>query len=1070
MNLSAFFIDRPIFSSVLSILIVLVGLLAYFNLPVAQYPDVAPPTINVSASYPGASAKTVSETVATPLEQEINGVEGMIYMQSSSTADGAMALTVTFEPGTDIDFAQVLVQNRVARAEPSLPEIVRRTGVSTQKASTNFLLIVHLISPEETYDRLYISNYARLQLIDELLRVEGVGRIRVFGERDYSMRIWIDPERAAELDLTADEIVAALRGQNVQVASGTLNQAPITSDDPFQLSVQLQGRLSDPDEFDDIIVRTNGDGSLVRVRDIGRVELGAQDYSTNAYLDNAEAVAIPFFAQPGANAIETATAIQTRLEELSADFPDDLDYRIAYNPTRFIEQSVAGVYRTLAISSALVVLVIVVFLQSLRAAAIPVIAIPIALIGTFALMSAFGFSLNNLSLFGLVLAIGIVVDDAIVVVENVERNLGDGQDPRDAAVTTMKEVGTALVATTLVLAAVFVPTAFIPGLTGAFYRQFALTITAATIISTVVSLTLSPALARLFLKPPSDDGGGGFASKLLKPFSWFFSGFNAVFDRIETGYTAVVKRLVRMGLVVMVVYAGLLGAAWWVFNTAPAGFVPDQDQSYVITAVQLPPGSSLARTDEVVRRVGEIGLGVDGVEHAVQFAGFNGATFSTASNAGAIFFTLTDFADREGYKAIQQELQSAFRQQIGEAFVLVIVPPPIQGIGNGSGFNMMVQDRGGLGLDALNAATRELMAAANEDPDITNAITFFEVSTPEIFLDIDREKAELMGVPVEGVFGALETYLGSSYINDFNYLGRTYRVTAQADAPYRRTIDDVTRYYARNTAGEMVPVETVARAETRTGSQRVVRYNLYPSASLTGEPAEGVSSGAVLARMEALADEILPDGMSYEWTDLAYQQKQAGNTGTIAFGLAVLMVFLFLAAQFESLSVPLSIILIVPMGLLFAIVGVLVVGQANNILTQIGLVVLVALACKNAILIVEFAVQKREEGMDRFEAATTAAKLRFRPILMTAFSFILGTIPLLTASGAGSEMRNALGVAVFSGMLGVTLFGLFLTPVFYVLATKFSPEPETEDGPKAKNKTKAEDGTESEPEADAATA
>ena len=1045
MNLSSFFIDRPIFSGVLSILIVLVGVLAYLRLPVAQYPDVAPPTINVSAAYPGASAQTISETVATPLEQEINGVEGMIYMQSSSTADGTMALTVTFEPGTDIDFAQVLVQNRVARAEPALPEIVRRTGVSTQKASTSFLLIVHLVSPNETYDRLYISNYARLQLIDELLRVEGVGRVQVFGERDYAMRVWIDPERAAELDLTADEIVASLRGQNIQVASGTLNQAPITSDNPFQLSVQLQGRLSEPEQFDDIIVKTNGDGSLVRLRDIGRVELGAQDYSTNAYLDNAEAVAIPFYAQPGSNAIETAAAIEARLKELSASFPDDLDYRIAYNPTRFIQQSVAGVYRTLAISSALVVLVIVIFLQSLRAAAIPVIAIPIALIGTFALMSAFGFSLNNLSLFGLVLAIGIVVDDAIVVVENVERNLEDGQEPREAAVTTMKEVGTALIATTLVLAAVFIPTAFIPGLTGAFYRQFALTITAATVISTVVSLTLSPALARLILKPADDDADkSGVFAVMLKPFQLFFSAFNAAFDWMEKGYAALVKRLVRMGVIVMAVYAGLLGAAWWGFNAAPSGFVPDQDQSYVITAITLPPGSSLARTDEVVRRVGEIGLGIEGVEHAVQFAGFNGATFSTASNAGAIFFTLGPHSDRDGYKAIQQQLQSAFQQQIGEAFVLVIVPPPIQGIGNGSGFNMMVQDRGGLGLEALNAATQELMAAANEDPQITNAITFFEVSTPEIFLDIDREKAELMGVPVEGVFNALETYLGSSYVNDFNYLGRTYRVTAQADAPYRKTIDDVSRYYARNLQGEMVPVETVARADTQTGSQRVVRYNLYPSASLTGEPAAGVSSGAVLTRMEELADEILPDGMSYQWTDLSYQQRQAGSTGMIAFGLAVLMVFLFLAAQFESLSVPLSIILIVPMGLLFAILGVLVVGQSNNILTQIGLVVLVALACKNAILIVEFAVQKREAGMDRFEAAVTAAKLRFRPILMTAFSFILGTIPLLTASGAGAEMRNALGVAVFSGMLGVTIFGLFLTPVFYVLATKFSPEPDAE--------------------------
>ena len=1035
MKFSHFFIDRPIFAAVVSILIMLAGGLAYSALAVAQYPSVAPPTINVRATYPGASAQVVSETVATPIEQELNGVEGMIYMESSATSDGGLQITVTFAGGTDIDQAQVLVQNRVARAEPRLPETVRRLGIVTQKSSPDFLLVVHLISPENTYDQLYISNYARLQLIDEMSRIDGVGRILVFGARDYSMRIWIDPERAAELDLTAGEIVAALRAQNVQVAGGVLNQAPVPGNDPFQLSVQLQGRLSAPEEFGDIIVKTNGDGSIVRLRALARIELGAEDYSTNAYLDNQPAVAIPVFQQPGSNAIETAGNVLARVEELSQRFPEDLEYRVVYNPTEFIEQSVAEVYRTLFISGALVVLTIFIFLQSWRAALVPVVAIPISLVGTFALMLVFGFSLNNLSLFGLVLAIGIVVDDAIVVTENVERLLGEGKTPREAARQTMTEVGTALIATTLVLAAVFVPTAFLPGLSGSFYRQFALTITAATVISTTVSLTLSPALARLILRAPDKDA----ETPLWKrPVAGFFRVYNRIFDRMERGYSGIVKRLVRKGVLVMAAYAALLGATWWGFSATPGGFIPDQDQGYIITAIELPPGASLARTDAVMREAADIGAEVEGIANAVQFVGFNGATFSNASNAGAIFFTLDEFGDRPTARDIQATLQSRLRQEIGEAFVLVITPPPVRGIGNGSGYKMMVQDRAGRGLAALNQATQDLMQAAQADPILSNNITFFEVSTPEVFLDIDRAKAELMGVPTQGIFEALETYLGSAFINDFNYLGRTFRVTAQADAQYRRNIDDVSRYYARNARGEMVPVETVARAERRTGSNRVVRFNLYTAAALQGEPAPGTSSGEALTRMEALADEVLPDGFSFQWTELAFQERQAGNTAGIAFGLAVLMVFLVLAAQFESLTIPLSIILIVPMGLLFAVVGILIAGQDNNILTQIGFVVLIALACKNAILIVEFAVQKREDGSDRYEAAVEACRLRFRPVLMTAFSFILGMIPLVIATGAGFEMRRALGVAVFSGMLGVTLFGLFLTPVFYVIATRFS--------------------------------
>lgn len=1032
MRFSHFFIDRPIFACVVSIIIVLIGAIAFTALPVSQYPEIAPPTVQVTATYPGASAEIVSQTVATPLEQEINGVEGMIYMQSQSTADGRMTLTVTFGQGTNIDDAQVLVQNRVARAEPRLPEEVRRLGVVTQKSSPDFLMVIHLLSPDNTYDQLYVSNYATLQIKDELSRVDGVGNVIVFGARDYAMRVWIDPERAAEFDLTAGDIVRALRAQNVQVASGILNQAPISNADAFELSVQTRGRLTAPEEFENIIVKSDSVGeALVRVRDVARVELGAQDYTTNAYLDNQPAVALAVFQRPGSNALTTAENVLSLADTLSARFPPGLEYRVIYNPTAFVEESVQEVYRTILESTMLVIVVVFIFLQSVRAALIPVLAIPVSLIGTFAIMAAFGFSLNNLSLFGLVLAIGIVVDDAIVVVENVERNLAKGLAPRDATRVSMDEVGGALIATSLTLCAVFVPTAFIPGLSGAFYRQFALTIAASTVISTLVSLTLSPALAALLLGREDKDAP---APGWRRPMVGFFQTFNKGFDRLADSYAKRVCQLVRASTIALIAYAGLLIIAGIQFTLTPSGFIPDQDQGYLIGVVNLPQGASLERTDAIVKRATEIGLEVDGVAHAAEFAGFNGATFTNSSNAGAIFFTMEEFGQRPNYRVVQQRLQGALAQGISEAFVLVIAPPPVRGIGNGSGFKMMVQDRAGLGLRALQQASFNMMMAANQDPDLQNTFTFFETSTPQVFLDIDRDKAELMGVPSSNVFEALETYLGSAFINDFNYLGRTFRVTAQADANYRRDIEDISLYYTRNDRGEMAPVEAVAQARMTTGSSRVPRHNLYPAAAVQGEPAPGVSSSAALDRMEALAADILPPGMSFEWTELAYQQKTAGNTAGLVFVLAVVFVFLVLAAQFESLTLPLAVILIVPMTLLSAITGVNVSGQANNILTQIGFVVLIGLATKNAILIVEFAKQQQDEGKTLFNAATDAAQLRLRPILMTSFAFILGVLPLVTASGAGAEMRNALGVAVFSGMLGVTVFGLFLTPVFFVVA------------------------------------
>ena len=1033
MRFGHFFVDRPIFAAVVSILITLLGASAYFGLPVAQYPEIAPPTIQVTASYPGASAEVVSDTVATPLEQEINGVENMLYMVSQATADGQLSLSVTFALGTDLDIAQVLVQNRVAIALPRLPDQARQIGVTVRKNSPDLLMVIHLSSPDGSRDQLYISNYANLQIRDVLSRLNGVGDVRVFGARNYSMRIWLDPNKVAARDLTAGDVVNALRGQNVQVASGALDQPPIENQGAFQLNVETLGRLKDAKEFENIVVKTEPGGRVTRLRDIARVELGAQDYTANGYLDRRSAVPLLIFQQPGSNALATADRLFATMAQLAKRFPSGLRYDVVYNPTEFIAQSVEAVIHTIYEAAILVVLVVILFLQTWRASIIPIVAIPISLIGTFAVMAAFGFSLNNLSLFGLVLAIGIVVDDAIVVVENVQRNLEQGMAPKEAAHRTIDEVGNALVAIALVLGAVFIPAAFISGISGQFFRQFAVTIAAATAISCLISLSLSPALCALLLKPPRDETGP--RPLLLRPVHGLFRGFNWLFDRLALGYGGLTRRLVRRVAVVLVVYAGLIVLTGWQFQRAPTGFIPTQDVGYLITVIQLPPGSSLARTDAVVRHATEIALDTPGVVHAVPFAGFDGATFTNAPNAGAIFTPLAPFAERAAKGLTVDHILADLSKRyaaIEEAFIVVIQPPPVRGIGSAGGFKMMVQDQRGRGLRALEAATHELVAAANQTPGLSRVFSLFNTGTPKIFADIDRVKAEMLGVTPEQVFEALEVYIGSSYVNDFNLLGRTFRVTAQADGPFRKELRDVEQLKTRSSSGAMVPLGSVATFRDISGPYRVPRYNLYPAAEVQGSAAPGTSTGEALAKMEQLAAQVLPDGFGYEWTELALQQKLAGGGTILIFAASVVFVFLLLAAQYESWLLPLAVILIVPMCLLAAVSGLLARGMDVNILAQIGFVVLVGLAAKNAILIVEFARQGEEQGLDRREAATAAARTRLRPILMTSFAFIFGVIPLAIATGAGAEMRQSLGTAVVFGMLGVTVFGLIFTPVFYV--------------------------------------
>ncbi|UZR96884.1 efflux RND transporter permease subunit [Chondrinema litorale] len=1041
MKFSHTFIDRPILASVISILIIIIGTLAYFSLPVSQYPEVAPPTIVVTANYPGASAETISKTVATPLEQEINGVEDMLYMLSQSTADGVMTLTVTFELGTDLDEAQVLVQNRVAIAEPRLPEQVRRMGVTTRKNSPDLMLVINMYSPDDTYDQIYIANYATLQVKDVISRIKGVGNMGMFGASEYSMRIWLNPDVIASMDLSAGEILSALRNQNIQIASGNLNQPPTGNQHAFELSVQTKGRLQEIEEFENIIVKSGKDGRIVRVKDVGRVELGAASYATRGYLGDKKAVALPVFQRPGTNAVETADQIKATMEELSKSFPSGLEYDIAYNPTSFIQESIDEVGHTIFEAVILVIVVILLFLQTWRATIIPILAIPVSLIGTFAVMSALGFSLNNLTLFGLVLAIGIVVDDAIVVVENMELNLSNGMSVREAARKTMSEVGGAVLAIGLVLIAVFIPTTFLEGISGQFYRQFGVTISVATMISVFVSLTLSPAMSALLLKAHKKEDDHSKKSKSRNPFTIFLKWFDRFMENLSSGYGKLVNKLIKYSAAVGVVYLVLMVVTVIEFNRIPTGFIPAQDQGYFIVALQLPPGSSLSRTDETIQKAIDKLLHTEGVVNAIAFAGFDGASFTNASNAATIFTMMADFDKREEMGLSYQDILNNMRQSmasIEEAYVVVIPPPPVRGIGNAGGFRMMVQDRQGRGVEALKDATTELAVAANQDPALANVFSFFNTGTPQLYFDFDRVRAEKLGVPVNEVFNALEIYLGSAFVNDFNYLGRTFRVTAQADAPFRLTPDDILRLKVRNNNGEMVPMGSLGIFKNIAGPSRMPRYNLYPASELVGDVVKGKSSGDAISAMEKLADKVLPEGISYEWTEIAYQQKKMGNTAVIAFSLAVLFVFLLLSAQYESWLLPLAVILIVPMCLLSAMIGVDISGKDNNILTQIGLVVLVGLASKNAILIVEFARQLEDQGRALVEAATEAAKLRLRPILMTSFAFILGVVPLVTATGAGSEMRQALGVAVFSGMLGVTVFGLLFTPVFYVLCRKLA--------------------------------
>ncbi len=1032
-----FFIDRPIFAAVLSILLTIAGAIVQRTLPVSEYPEIAPPTVSITAAYPGASAEVVAATVATPIEQEVNGVDDMLYITSQSTGDGRVAINVVFKPGTNIDQAQVLVQNRVSAAEPRLPEDVRRLGISVRKASPDLMMVIHIISPDGSRDQQYISNYTTLFVRDRLLRIDGVGNATVFGARDYAMRVWLDPAQVAARNLTAGEVMQALRAANVQVAAGAINQPPATSEGAFQLSVQTLGRLSDPEEFGAIVVRAEQGGGIVRLRDIARIELGSQDYSINAYLNNKNAVAIGIFQRPGSNALATADAIKAEMESLKANFPSGIGYSIVYNPTEFISESVNEVIKTLLEAILLVVVVVVLFLQTWRAAIIPILAIPVSLVGTFLIMKLTGISFNTLSLFGLVLAIGIVVDDAIVVVENVERYLRQGMSPKEAAHKTMDEVGGALIAIALVLCAVFIPTAFITGLQGSFYRQFAVTIAASTAISAFVSLTLSPALAALLLKPHDPHHKPmGVLGLLGAPVRLFFSGFNRLFDAMSSGYGALTGRMIRLSAIVLIVYGGLIALTWQQLNQVPTGLIPQLDRGYFIVAMQLPPGASLDRTDAAIRKASDILQKRPGVIDSVAFVGLDGATFTNAPNTGVIFVRLADFKERTKEKLTTQGILSDLRQQmfgIGEAFTLVIEPPAVPGIGTGGGLKGYVQDRGGRGLQALEGAAWVVAGSAGQTPGFLQAFTLYNTRTPQIFADIDRTKAELLGVPISRVFETLSVYMGSAFVNDFNILGRTYRVTAQADNPYRLDLRDVSNLKTRNASGEMVPIGSVATFSDVTGAYRVPRYNLYPAAEVQVALARGFSSGQGIEGIERIARERLPDGFGFEWTEIALQEKIAGNTAIVAFGLAVVFVFLLLAALYESWLLPLAVILIVPMCILAAMIGVQMQGLDRNILVEIGLVVLVGLAAKNAILIVEFAKQAEDEGMSRREAAIAAAKTRLRPILMTSLAFILGVVPLVLATGAGAEMRQSLGTAVFSGMLGVTFFGLLFTPVFYVV-------------------------------------
>ncbi|WP_425474518.1 efflux RND transporter permease subunit [Shewanella frigidimarina] len=1038
MMLSQFFIKRPIFAAVLSLLFFISGAIAVWQLPITEYPEVVPPTVVVTANYPGANPKIIAETVASPLEQEINGVENMLYMSSQATSDGRMTLTITFAIGTDVDLAQTQVQSRVERAKPRLPEEVQRLGIVTEKSSPSLTMVVHLTSPDDRYDMLYLSNYAVLKVKDELARITGVGAVRVFGAGDYSMRVWLDPNKVAAIGLSPSNIVAAIREQNQQAAAGSLGAQP-SGDSDFQLLINVKGRLSNVEEFEDIIVKVGDQGQITRLKDVARVELGASTYALRSMLDNKDAAALPVFQASGSNAIQISDDVRSKMAELSKSFPEGLTYDIVYDPTVFVRGSIKAVVQTLVEALLLVVLVVVLFLQTWRASIIPLVAVPVSLVGTFAFMHLMGFSLNALSLFGLVLAIGIVVDDAIVVVENVERNISDGLSPVAATQKAMKEVTGPIIATTLVLAAVFIPTAFMSGLTGQFYKQFALTITISTFISAINSLTLSPALSALLLKGHHEkkDMLTRGMDKLLG--GWLFNPFNRMFARMSNGYGWLVKKIIRFGAVIGILYIGLVGLTGLQFANTPTGYVPGQDKQYLIAFAQLPDAASLDRTEAIVKEMSRIALDQPGVAHAVAFPGLSINGFTNSTNSAILFTPLDDFADRKDPSLSAGAIAAALNQKfasINGAFIAIFPPPPVQGLGTIGGFRLQIQDRANYGYEELYKVTMQVMQKAWATPELAGVFSSYQVNVPQLEVNIDRTKAKQQSVSLDELFSTLQGYMGSVYANDFNQFGRTYQVNVQADEQFRQTPEQIAQLKVRNNQGEMMPIGSFINVTNSSGPDRVMHYNGFTTAELNGGAAPGFSSGEAQAAIEKILAETLPNGMTYEWTEITYQQILAGNAGAYIYPLIILLVFMVLAAQYESLSLPIAIILIIPMTLLSALTGVLIYGGDNNIFTQIGLIVLVGLATKNAILIVEFAKELQDDGMEPLEAILEAGRLRLRPILMTSIAFIMGVVPMVFSSGPGSEMRQAMGVAVFSGMIGVTIFGLILTPLFYYALAK----------------------------------
>jgi len=1035
MNISKFFIDRPIFAGVLSVVILLAGVLAMFKLPISEYPEVVPPSVVVRAQYPGANPKVIAETVASPLEESINGVENMLYMQSQANSDGNLAVTVYFNLGVDPDKAQQLVQNRVSQALPRLPADVQRLGVTTVKSSPTLTMVVHLISPDDRYDMNYLRNYALINIKDRLSRIPGVGEVALWGGGNYSMRIWLDPGKVAQRGLTASEVVAAIREQNVQVAAGVIGASPSAADVPLQLSVNTQGRLQTEEQFGDIILKTSPDGGVTRLADVARVELAASEYGLRSLLDNKPAVAMAIMQSPGANALDVSARVRETMDELAKEFPASIQHRIVYDPTQFVRASIKAVVHTLLEAIALVVLVVIVFLQTWRASVIPLLAVPISIIGTFSLLLGFGYSINALSLFGMVLAIGIVVDDAIVVVENVERNISAGLSPREATYRAMQEVSGPIIAIALTLVAVFVPLAFMTGLTGQFYKQFAMTIAISTVISAFNSLTLSPALAAILLKG-HDEAPDWLTRVMNRGFGGFFTRFNRFFNRASDNYSRGVTGVIKHKGASMGVYAALLAATVGIAWIVPGGFVPGQDKQYLVSFAQLPNGASLDRSEAVIRRMTDIVLEQPGVESAIAFPGLSINGFTNSSSAGIVFVTLKPHEERRSAALSAGAIAGALNQKLSsiqDAFVAVFPPPPVLGLGTLGGFKMQIEDHGALGYAELDRATQAFLAAAAKAPELGPSFSSYQINVPQLDVDLDRVKAKQLGVPVTDVFDTMQIYLGSLYVNDFNRFGRVYQVRAQADAPFRAHPEDILQLKTRNRDGEMVPLSSLVQVKPTFGPEMVVRYNGYTASDINGGPAPGYSSDQAQKAAERIAAQTLPPGIKFEWTDLTYQKIIAGNAGVWVFPISVLLVFLVLAAQYESLTLPLAVILIVPMSILAALTGVWLTQGDNNIFTQIGLMVLVGLSAKNAILIVEFARELELQGATPLQAAIDASRLRLRPILMTSIAFIMGVVPLLTSFGPGAEMRHAMGVAVFFGMLGVTFFGLFLTPVFYVV-------------------------------------